>query len=290
MSGMKLAETLVHHGRTSDEAPTYAATLASWATPPTNDVQLGGIGAVGPTGGSTAPFPTGPIGPTGAASTGPNLWALVNVSTGTTVTVSPSTARTLDTFDESTFRMGRWDKFEILSRTSPAPFNECAWLSSSPHTLNPLGTSAAELECATDEGPLARSQRCLNAWTGRLLADTIARLGQQIAYLLEDEEDLSDLSSPPDTKSLDALLSYLASHRWIKAPSLTLSRNGRFVAHWRRANGERARISVEFIDGEHVRWSIADARDARAPTVVGGICSILELDEYLRHRRDWMLI
>ncbi len=158
-----------------------------------------------------------------------------------------------------------------------------------------LGTpevfEAAVLPPATaisDGGHLAWFQERVAAWRGRLLGDTLARLSRQISYLLEDEEDLGDLSHSPDEKSFDALLEYLAGHPWIKAPSLTLSRNGYFVAHWRPAGERKARISIEFRGEKRVRWSVADGRDTGVPTVVGGICSILELEGYLERHRNWM--
>jgi hypothetical protein len=115
-------------------------------------------------------------------------------------------------------------------------------------------------------------------------------MNRQLSHLLEDEGDLAELLRAPDPKSFEALLTYLAARPWAKAPSMTLTREGFFVANWRPAAQEKARLSVDFLDEERVRWSAVDARDAKSPTMTGGICSILELDEHLGRYRDWLVL
>lgn len=139
-------------------------------------------------------------------------------------------------------------------------------------------------------GTLARFQGMLEAWKGRLFTGTFERLGRQLPYLLEDEEELAALSHTADAASFAALLSYLAVRPWIKAPSLTLTRNGTFVANWRPVADAKARLSVEFTDEKRVRWSAVDVRNAHAPTMTGGTCSVSDLDEHLRRYRSWFCL
>lgn len=158
----------------------------------------------------------------------------------------------------------------------------------------PLGWLAFEpvLPVPADDeaGTLARFQGVLETWKGRLFTGTLERVGRQLPYLLEDEEELAALSHTPDAASFVALLSYLAVRPWIKAPSLTLTRNGIFVANWRPAAQSKARLSVEFTDEKRVRWSAVDVRSAQASTMIGGICSVSDLDEHLRCYRSWFCL
>jgi hypothetical protein len=139
----------------------------------------------------------------------------------------------------------------------------------------------------SDSNTLSRFQSVLETWKGRLFTGTWDRLNRQLSYLLEDEEDLAE-SGPPDTRSFEALLSYLAARPWVRAPSVTLTKTGVFVASWRPASGAKARLSVDFMDEKRVRWSAADAREGKTPAVTGGTCSVSELDEHLGKYQSWM--
>lgn len=152
--------------------------------------------------------------------------------------------------------------------------------------LEPISPVSADDEAGT----LARFQGMLAAWKGRLFTGTFERLGRQLPYLLDDEEELAALSHTADAASFAALLSYLAVRPWIKAPSLTLTRNGIFVANWRPAAEAKARLSVEFTDEKRVRWSAVDVRNAKSSTMTGGICSVSDLDEHLRCYRSWFCL
>ena len=152
--------------------------------------------------------------------------------------------------------------------------------------LEPISPAPADDEAGT----LARFQGMLEAWKGRLFTGTFERLGRQLPYLLEDEEELAALSRAADAASFAALLSYLAVRAWIKAPSLTLTRNGIFIANWRPTAEAKARLSVEFTDEKRVRWSAVDVRNAKASTMTGGICSVSDLDEHLRRYRSWFCL
>jgi hypothetical protein len=148
----------------------------------------------------------------------------------------------------------------------------------------------ADASVVDDPSTLARFRRILETWRGRLFTGTRDRLDRQLSYLLEDEEDLAELSRTPDPKTFEALLSYLAARQWIKAPSLTLTREGIFVANWRPASVEKARLSIDFLDETRVRWSAVDARKPKAPTMAGGLCSVSDLDEHLRPYRGWLCL
>jgi hypothetical protein len=137
---------------------------------------------------------------------------------------------------------------------------------------------------------LTRFQTILDGWKGKLFTNTLERLRAQLSYLLADEEELNELLQAPGTKSFEALLGYLAARPWIKAPSLTLTRNGVFVANWRPAREAKARLSVDFINEKRARWSGVDAQDADAPTMAGGVCSVSDLDEHLRPYRGWICL
>ena len=138
-----------------------------------------------------------------------------------------------------------------------------------------------------ESSALFRFQRCLEAWRGRLFTGTRDRLNRQLLYLFEDEEDLAE-GGVPDMRSFEALLNYLAVRPWIKAPSLTLTQSGVFVAHWRPVAQAKARLSVDFIDEKRVRWSAADARQGDTPSITGGICPVSELDDHLGKYQSWM--
>ena len=77
-----------------------------------------------------------------------------------------------------------------------------------------------------DTSTLSRFRKTLETWKGHLFTETLNHLDRQLSYLLEEEEDLAELSHAPDPKSFEALLSYLAARPWIKAPSLTLTETG----------------------------------------------------------------
>ncbi len=156
-----------------------------------------------------------------------------------------------------------------------------------PTLADPMPADASVDETST----LARFRKILETWRGRLFTGTLDRLDRQLSHLLEDEEDLAELSRTPDPRTFEALLSYLAARPWIKAPSLTLTRDGIFVANWRPAREAKARLSLDFLDERRVRWSAADARDERkGPTMAGGVCSLSDLDEHLRPYRGWICL
>jgi hypothetical protein len=139
-----------------------------------------------------------------------------------------------------------------------------------------------------EAGTAARFHKILETWKGRLFTGLMDRLAKQLSYLLGDEEDLAELLRAPDVKSFENFLSYCADRPWVKAPSLTLTRNGNFVANWRPAPHVKARVSIEFMADRRVRWSAADAENTGSlPTIIGGVCSISELDEHLGHYREW---
>jgi hypothetical protein len=140
-----------------------------------------------------------------------------------------------------------------------------------------------------ESSTLSRFQKVLETWNGLLFTNTRERLSRQLTYLLEDEEDLAG-AGEPGARSFEALLGYLSARPWVGAPSLTLTRNGIFVANWRPAAQAKARLSVDFMDENRARWSAADAREGQAPTMTGGICSISELDEYLGRYQSWMSV
>lgn len=141
-----------------------------------------------------------------------------------------------------------------------------------------------------DTSTLSRFRKTLETWKGHLFTETLNHLDRQLSYLLEEEEDLAELSHAPDPKSFEALLSYLAARPWIKAPSLTLTRNGAFVANWRPTDDAKARLSVDFLDERRVRWSAIDARNPKAPTMAGGTCPASNLDQQLRPYRGWICL
>jgi hypothetical protein len=151
---------------------------------------------------------------------------------------------------------------------------------------DPMPADASVDETST----LARLRKILETWRGRLFTGTLDRLDRQLSYLLEDEEDLAELSRTPDPKIFEALLSYLAARPWIKAPSLTLTRDGIFVANWRPTSNEKARLSIDFLDDNRVHWSAVDARNPKMPTMTGGLCSFSDLDEHLRPYRGWLCL
>jgi hypothetical protein len=123
---------------------------------------------------------------------------------------------------------------------------------------------------------------------GRLAPSTFESLKRQLPYTLGDDEELSEPMQRPDAASFGAMLTYLAKHHWIKPPSLTLTRNGIFVANWRLGREQKARLSVDFLDEKRARWSAVDSRDVETPTMVGGVCPMSRLEAHLRIYKNWL--
>jgi hypothetical protein len=147
---------------------------------------------------------------------------------------------------------------------------------------------ASHNEASVEEtNTVAQFRKVMEGWRGRLFTKTLDALDRQISYLLENEEDLAELSRAPDPKSFGTLLRYLSARWWVKAPSLTLTRHGVFVASWRPTPSAKARLSIDFLDHDRARWSAVDARE-KAPTMAGGLCPVSNLDEYLRPYISWL--
>ncbi|HYM30440.1 MAG TPA: hypothetical protein VEU47_04025 [Candidatus Cybelea sp.] len=123
---------------------------------------------------------------------------------------------------------------------------------------------------------LQRYKAALAGWSARLPPMTYFVLERHLAAIFGDVDEVISAQSG----SFDEILSYLASHRYLKPPSMQLRRDGIFSIAW--SPGGKARITLEFLGDGKVRCIAVDARPSVRRPIRGAFeLPVWSLDSFI---------
>jgi hypothetical protein len=153
--------------------------------------------------------------------------------------------------------------------------------------------SRAKLQMATDEAsaPSAGLNERLNALSA-LLDVALSELSMHLGVSVREQvqRDLRRLTaldyweegeSLPSIQSFSGFLQFLSLRSDLTPPAIGISPTGNFLAAWRA--GKDARVTLEFLSENSVRWVLLDARDKQAdrPITGAGVVPIATVDRII---------
>ena len=137
-----------------------------------------------------------------------------------------------------------------------------------------LGKQKSISECLFDA--TAQAKIWISRVAMHLSEETLARLNSQLDRL-HDEEEWMDGDEPINLPSFQTFIRSLLYHDVDQKPSLALLPDGRLMGLWR---DEDSQLTVDFMPGDQVRWSIKSQVD-EVTERASGITSLTRLQAVL---------